>query len=58
MRKSRKLASDPASAQSPRAATEKAERRFLGPLSGAESAAFTDALRAVAFPASGEPPGR
>jgi DNA-binding MarR family transcriptional regulator len=32
------------------AATEEAERRFLAPLSGAQGAAFTDALRAVAFP--------
>src|SRR5271170_3719192 len=32
------------------AATEEAERRFLAPLSGAESATFTEALRAVAFP--------
>jgi DNA-binding MarR family transcriptional regulator len=32
------------------AASEEAERRFLAPLSGAEGAAFTEALRAVAFP--------
>jgi DNA-binding MarR family transcriptional regulator len=35
-----------------RAATEEAERRFLGSLSGAEGAAFTESLRAVAFPPS------
>ena len=35
-----------------RAATGEAERRFLAPLSAAEGAAFTDALRAVAFPPS------
>jgi len=33
-----------------RAAAEEAERRFLAPLSGAEDSAFTEALRAVAFP--------
>jgi DNA-binding MarR family transcriptional regulator len=33
-----------------RAATEEAERRFLAPLSGAGGTAFTEALRAVAFP--------
>ena len=32
------------------AVTEEAERRFLAPLSGAAGAAFTEALRAVAFP--------
>jgi DNA-binding MarR family transcriptional regulator len=32
------------------AASEEAERRFLAPLSRAEGAAFTEALRAVAFP--------
>jgi DNA-binding MarR family transcriptional regulator len=34
------------------AATEEAERRFLAPLSGAEGAAFAQALRTVAFPPS------
>jgi DNA-binding MarR family transcriptional regulator len=31
-------------------ATQEAERRFLGSLSGAQAAAFREALRAVAFP--------
>ena len=40
------------------AATEQAERRFLASLSGDRSAAFTAALRAVAFPDSrGQPTG-
>jgi DNA-binding MarR family transcriptional regulator len=40
------------------AATEQAERHFLGPLSGGEGVAFAESLRAVAFPDSGEqPPG-
>jgi DNA-binding MarR family transcriptional regulator len=38
------------------AATEQAERRFLASLPGGESATFTEALRAVAFPDSGEQP--
>jgi len=38
------------------AATRAAERRFLAPLAGDQSATFTAALRAVAFPASGEAP--
>jgi DNA-binding MarR family transcriptional regulator len=38
------------------AATEQAERRFLASLTGDESAAFTEALRTVAFPDSDGPP--
>jgi DNA-binding MarR family transcriptional regulator len=36
------------------AASEEAGRRFLAPLPGAGAAAFTEALRAVAFPDPGE----
>jgi DNA-binding MarR family transcriptional regulator len=36
------------------AATEQAQQRFLAPLSGDQSATFTEALRAVAFPESDE----
>lgn len=39
-------------------AGEQAERRFLGPLSDDETAALKTALRAVAFPAVGEPVSR
>jgi DNA-binding MarR family transcriptional regulator len=39
-------------------AGEEAERRFLGPLSDDETARLKETLRAVAFPAPGEPPSR
>jgi DNA-binding MarR family transcriptional regulator len=39
-------------------ATAEAERRFLGPLSGEEIAGLRQALRAVAFSASGQPVSR
>jgi DNA-binding MarR family transcriptional regulator len=40
------------------AATDEAERLFLGSLSDDETAMLKKALQAVAFPSSGEPPGR
>ena len=48
------LPPDPQDLRAASAATEQAERRFLAPLPDAEAAAFTEALRAVAFPDPGE----